>query len=620
MKKRKTFCWIMILMLMAVLCTPANLSYAKTQTEDNTSSSVEKENYKKNAENAYIGKNLTWTMKDGVMTISGKGEMDTGYYDENEWTCPWIHVKKLIIKEGVTSVGSYAFWNCKELKSVQLPNSIKKIEELAFAGCSSLKSITIPKNVKKIELDSFRVCPKLKSINVSKANKNYSSLDGALYNKKQTWLMIYPGAKTTCKISAKVTRVGGDGMTSPTLSASEAFDTEGTLKSITVDKKNKKYSSQDGLLYNKKGTKLIYCPSGIKKLNIPKKVTEIGMCAGHSCIKLTSIVIPEGVKKIGESAFEGCYNLKSLKLPKSVTDMGRWVFSYSNTKCTIYVYYGSYAEEYCRGNKAVGRKFIYKVIDPANIQKAKVKLGKVYYAGGSKLDLSSVTVKYKGKTLEKNVDYKVGFSKERKAGQTVTVKITGKNAYKGSISKKVKIQKKSVTKLKVKGIPETQTYTGKQIKPKPEVYDGKQKLKEGSDYTLSYGKNTQMGKASVKITGKGGYSGSVTKNFNIGPAKPTITSITEDGDYVTVSYNKVEKASGYQITYNADFMESAESKTVDGENNSVTIMKPYNEEVEYYDLYVKVRAYTVVDSKKVYGEYSKKQKIHVKSVVWEEEL
>lgn len=110
------------------------------------------------------GDNLTWTLDNGTLVISGVGDM-TDYTSMN---IPWMmqrgSIKTIIVREGVTSIGAHAFFYCNHLISCTLPGSLVYIERNAFRGCDRLKSITIPYGVKRIENFAFKDCSDLASI------------------------------------------------------------------------------------------------------------------------------------------------------------------------------------------------------------------------------------------------------------------------------------------------------------------------------------------------------------------------------------------------------------------------------------------------------------------------
>ena len=100
----------------------------------------------------------------------------------------------------------------------------------------------------------------------------------------------------------------------------------GRLESINVDSQNPVYSSLDGILYNKKKTKMIRCPEGKKSIDtMPAAITYISGI--DHCDSLTSVVIPNSVQQIGKSAFEKCGNLVSIIIPNSVKSIPSYAFS-----------------------------------------------------------------------------------------------------------------------------------------------------------------------------------------------------------------------------------------------------------------------------------------------------
>ena len=113
--------------------------------------------------------NLTWKLDaDGTLNISGTGAMkDYDYFDNRSPVYGNSSVKKVVIEDGVTSIGKYAFCNCTSLISITIPDSVTSIEFAAFNNCSSLTSITIPDSVTSIGKYAFEWCNKLSSITLS---------------------------------------------------------------------------------------------------------------------------------------------------------------------------------------------------------------------------------------------------------------------------------------------------------------------------------------------------------------------------------------------------------------------------------------------------------------------
>ncbi len=116
------------------------------------------------------GDNLTWTLSDGVLTISGTGEMEDYSFDSNP--APWYLTEEsqsfttVIIEGGVTTIGSNAFSDCGGLTSIAIPDSVTSIGRAAFSYCFSLASITIPNSVTSIGDNSFSFCEWLTRITI----------------------------------------------------------------------------------------------------------------------------------------------------------------------------------------------------------------------------------------------------------------------------------------------------------------------------------------------------------------------------------------------------------------------------------------------------------------------
>ncbi len=191
-------------------------------------------------------------------------------------------LKSITIPTGVTSIGYSTFYGCSSLTSITIPDSVTLIGSSAFAGCSNLTSITIPNNVTIIGNYAFSRCASLTSLNVDKNNKYYLSENGVLFNKNKTSLIVCPGKKKgDLSIPNSVTSIDD-----------YAFKDCSNLSSITVGAGNKNYSSQNGALFNKNKTELIFCPPVKTTITIPDSVTEISYYyAFNDYSQLTSISV-----------------------------------------------------------------------------------------------------------------------------------------------------------------------------------------------------------------------------------------------------------------------------------------------------------------------------------------
>ena len=242
-----------------------------------------------------------------------------------------------------------------------------------------------------------------------------------------------------------------------------------------------------------------------------------------------------------------------------------------------------------------------------SISKASVTLSTSTYAYDGKAKKPGVTVKLNGKTLKNDTDYTVSYSNNTKVG-TAKVTITGKGNYTGSVSKTYSI-KNNFKKATISGIS-NKSYTGKNITQSITVkYNGKT-LKNGTDYTVSYSSNKNIGTATVKVTGKGSYAGTITKTFKINPAKQEIQKLTAKSKAFFVDWAQKGSATGYEIQYatNSKFT-SAKKVTIKNNKTDKTTVSKLSGKKKYY---VRVRSYTTVKGTKYYGAWSSVKNVTTK--------
>lgn len=246
----------------------------------------------------------TWTLENGVLTIIGNGAM--GNYSSSNYA-PWKgnKVKSVIIENGVTNIGNYAFDHCEHLTSITISDSVTSIGEVAFSCCSNLTSVTIPDYVTGIGRFAFIDCSRLTSVNIP---NSVTSIGNS----------VFKGCRslTSVDIPDSVTSIGSD-----------VFSCSG-LSNITVNNNNTNYCSIDGNLYDKNATVLIQYATGKTDSSFitPDTVTSIGDGAFRGCSSLTNVTILNSVTSIGDYVFESCENLISVTISESVTSIGRNAF------------------------------------------------------------------------------------------------------------------------------------------------------------------------------------------------------------------------------------------------------------------------------------------------------
>ena len=242
------------------------------------------------------GKNLTWRLEDGRLTITGSGDMydydpdSAGYVFldgptvQTEGAVPWFEdrgsIVEIVLPDGLTHIGSYAF-------------------------CLTwVQRITIPASVGSIGKGAFYRCPLLEAFEAGSGGAGYCSEDGVLFSRDKTALVQYPAAKEgEYVIPDTVKRIGED-----------AFDST-RITAVTI---------QDGV--EEIGTGAFSACYRLKSIRIPGSVKMVGDDAFWGCDRMKSAEMEQGVTHIGDGAFGSCLSLETVRIPDSVQQIGRIAF------------------------------------------------------------------------------------------------------------------------------------------------------------------------------------------------------------------------------------------------------------------------------------------------------
>lgn len=397
------------------------------------------------------GTQLNYTLDtEGTLTVSGSGNMtEWGSYTSVPWNSEHYKIKRIVISDGVTSIGNYAFlnciyatsvsipksvtdighsafYNCNALTSVSLPPSLTRIGNWAFAGCGSLTNITIPASVMKIGYCAFFGCDSLMRITVNNSNNYYSSdTRGALFTKDKKTLIQYPAGNinTSYYISQSVTKI-----------ESYAFSGNKSLSIITIPDTitsvsqksfyNTAYYSntanrdENGVLYI--GKHLIDAPSSLSgDYTVRENTVTITSGAFEKCHSLNSVTIPDTVAVIEASALNSCTRIivsennpyyssdengvlfnkdktalikypskstnTSYRIPNCITDIGNFAFSGCKNLESISFEQGSRL-------KSIGNGAFYEchALEELNIPAGAIEIGA--YAFDSCLSLKSINI------------------------------------------------------------------------------------------------------------------------------------------------------------------------------------------------------------------------------------
>lgn len=264
---------------------------------------------------------ITYKVNNGEVTITDCDESISGDVDIPdtidgypvtslyEAFCFCKNITSITLPDSVRFISESSFWDCENLKTINFGNGLIHIEQFAFPGCVSLESIKIPDSVEIIGIGAFVKCSNLERVEIGKNLKTFGD-------------SVFSGCES--------------------------------LKAITVDEENPYFSAENGVLYNKDKTELLYYPAG---------KTE------------STYVVSDGVETIGWSAFNSCDFLKSVEFPASVTRVNTLFegtqlekVTFFNKNCVItfeensipetaviYGYKGSVAETYAN---TFNRKFV----------------------------------------------------------------------------------------------------------------------------------------------------------------------------------------------------------------------------------------------------------------------
>lgn len=335
------------------------------------------------------GDNVNWKLdSDGVLTVSGQGPMKSYGFDWQGYVplAPWAgyrsQIKKVVIEDGVTSVGEAAFCDCSNMTEVVIGNDVETIDNYAFAiidgyyYTSNLRTVTIGSGLKNVGANAFERCRKIEKVYINDLN-TWCGIDfenslaqplwysGSLYidgDKFDTGNLVVPEGLTAIgdytfygfdldrvQIPDNVIRIGNGTFAGNNLESIElphALQTIGEsafssclLRSVEIPDSVTSIGESAFGYCTKLGSvslpdtletinnRLFENCSALSDLNIPDSVKSIGNSVFSNCTSLQSIRIPDTVKSIGADAFFGCSGLKEIALPKSLESIGRSAFA-----------------------------------------------------------------------------------------------------------------------------------------------------------------------------------------------------------------------------------------------------------------------------------------------------
>lgn len=214
------------------------------------------------------------------------------------------NLETVILSDSLTSIGSSAFYGCKKLNNLNLGNELKKINSYAFENCTSLTELVIPDSVKEIESSVFEGCESLKTVYATDI---------------ETWLGIDFSDETSNPLYYAEKLYFGDEL------ATEIVIPEGITEISNC----------------------AFCGyKGLVSVALPSDLTTIGSMSFYKCTGITSVTIPDNVSSIKSNAFSDCENLKEFYVYGICNEISNDILNNANSDLTIYGYEGTVIHKY----------------------------------------------------------------------------------------------------------------------------------------------------------------------------------------------------------------------------------------------------------------------------------
>ena len=282
--------------------------------------------------------NGTYSIKEGVRIICN-----------NAFFC-CRSLTDIVIPDSVTSIGDGAFEGCRSLTEVVIPNSVTSIGDRAFSLCRSLTEVVIPDSVTSIGDRTFLGCSSLTEVVIPDSVTNIGK--GAFANCCSLAEVVIPNSVTSiggfafmkCKSLAEVVIPNSV----VCINSNSFIGWNGKLECLSPS-----FVYEDNILFNKDKSRIIsFRNQKLTSYVIPASVTRIGEFAFSRCESLTEVVISDSVTSIGDHAFSRCHSLTEVVIPDSVTSIGDGAFSFCESLRNVVIpdsvtSIGDWAFSYC---------------------------------------------------------------------------------------------------------------------------------------------------------------------------------------------------------------------------------------------------------------------------------
>lgn len=260
---------------------------------------------------------VNWALySGGELRITGSGRMDYMGREDSPWYPHRREITSLVVEDGVTSIGSYAFYGLEKLETAEIADSVTEIGSYAFEDCAGLLSIEIPDSVIEVGNSAFSGCSSLADVKLS---DNLTVLPDRLFSSCTSLTSIH--------IPDCVTQMGSDMFRGCTALASVTLPNGLTTLPIRLFSECTSLVSVDiPDSVTEIGSSAFSGCYSLACVNLPEGLTILPDMLFSNCSGLTFIDIPDNVAEIGDSAFYGCEGLTAITLPASVESVDTWAF------------------------------------------------------------------------------------------------------------------------------------------------------------------------------------------------------------------------------------------------------------------------------------------------------
>ena len=276
------------------------------------------------------GETVRYHIVGTTLHVEGVGNMENYNHDPPWW--PWhTLIRRVVVEDGVTSIGNDAFHEFWRLRSVEIPPSVTVIYGGAFRSCESLEEVNAP-GVSVVFEEAFSGCTSLRTVTLCQwsptvlmeaAFKDCSALESVSMNEVVTlWAYCFDGCAS----------LDGLDYVLPERIGAFAFSGCSSLTSFPIERtaEDSEDQNRERVLRGAIGNGAFLRCSSLTRAELPEGVTVLPEHIFQDCTSLTDVTLPEGIHTIGEGAFYGCTALETLTLPESLRNIGKDAF----TDCT----------------------------------------------------------------------------------------------------------------------------------------------------------------------------------------------------------------------------------------------------------------------------------------------